>query len=74
MQVTSSIGRALIILGITIALVGVVFLFGGRLSWLSRLPGDMVIQKKNFTLFLPITTSILISVLLSIIIALLRRR
>ena len=42
-------------------------------SWLGRLPGDIVIQRDGFTFYLPIATSILVSVVLSLILYLLRR-
>lgn len=54
--------------------MGTIFTLGGKLSWFGRLPGDIYIQKKNFTFFFPITTSILISVILSLILILLRKR
>jgi hypothetical protein len=41
--------------------------------WLGRLPGDIVIERENFRLYLPITTSILISIVLSLILWLLNR-
>jgi len=59
-------GKTLIIIGIILVMAGVFLTFGGRLSWFGRLPGDIVIQKKNFTFYFPIVTSILISVILSI--------
>ena len=70
----SYIGRSLIILGIILIIAGVFLTLGGRLSWFGRLPGDIVIEKKNFTFYFPITTSILISVILSIVLFLFFRR
>lgn len=67
-------GKTLILLGAILIVIGAAFTFGGKLSWFGRLPGDIYIQKKNFTLFFPITTSILISIILSVIMILLRRR
>lgn len=60
-------------------LIGVVFIVAGALwPWLSRLPigrlpGDILIRRENFTFYMPITTGILLSVLLSIILWLSRR-
>ncbi|MDP2913035.1 MAG: DUF2905 domain-containing protein [Candidatus Omnitrophota bacterium] len=68
------LGKSLILFGILIIAVGAVFMFGGKLSWFGRLPGDIYIQKKNFTLFFPVTTSIILSILISLAMILLRRR
>lgn len=70
----SSMGKILILFGIILIALGSVLMLGGKLPWLGRLPGDICIQKRNFTFFFPITTSILISIILSIIFILLRRR
>lgn len=64
------IGKFLIVTGILISLVGVLLLIfrNSGIPFLGRLPGDIVIQKKNFTFYFPIATSILLSVILSLII------
>jgi hypothetical protein len=68
------IGKMLVIIGvITIALGGLLML-SGKISWLGKLPGDIVIQKKNFTFYFPLATSIVISVILSLILWLIGRR
>ncbi|RIA47747.1 DUF2905 domain-containing protein [Dichotomicrobium thermohalophilum] len=66
------IGRWLIILGIVLIVVGVLWPWLSKLG-LGRLPGDIVIERDNFTFYLPITTSILVSVVLSVILWLLGR-
>jgi len=68
------IGKFLIILGIVIAAVGGILFFSGRIPWLGRLPGDIIVQRKNFTFYFPLATSILISVLLTLIFWIIRRR
>lgn len=68
------IGKTLIVVGSLLVVLGIFFTFGGRLTWLGRLPGDIVIQKKNFSFYFPVTTSIIVSVLISVILLLLRRR
>ncbi|MBF0538920.1 MAG: DUF2905 domain-containing protein [Nitrospirae bacterium] len=60
------IGRSILILGIIIAAIGGLILIAGKLPYIGRLPGDIVIQKKNFTLYFPLATSIIISILLTI--------
>jgi hypothetical protein len=61
------IGKFLIILGTVIIALGGLLLFSGKISWLGRLPGDIIIQKKNFTFYFPLATSILLSMLLTFI-------
>ncbi|HEY4820106.1 MAG TPA: DUF2905 domain-containing protein [Xanthobacteraceae bacterium] len=58
--------RFLILLGLVILAVGLLWPFLSRLG-LGRLPGDIVIQRDNFTFYFPLTTCILISVLLSVV-------
>jgi DUF2905 family protein len=67
------LGKSLIVIGLIVALVGVVVTLAGRLPWLGRLPGDIYIRKENFTFYFPLATSILVSLLLSFILWLLRR-
>jgi hypothetical protein len=64
--------RLLIILGVAIALIGVLWPWLRRLP-LFRLPGDIVIDRPGFKFFFPITTMILISVVISLIAWLMRR-
>ncbi len=66
------ISRWLIILGIVLIVVGVLWPWLSKLG-LGRLPGDIVIERDNFTFYLPITTSILVSGVLSVILWLLGR-
>jgi hypothetical protein len=58
--------RTLIIIGLAIAAVGLLWPWIARLG-LGRLPGDIYIQRDNFTFYAPITTGILISLVLSLI-------
>jgi Protein of unknown function (DUF2905) len=60
------LGRLLIMAGVALVVVGALLVAGGRVPWLGRLPGDIVIERKNFTLYLPRTTSIILSLLLSV--------
>ena len=64
--------RTLIILGLAIAAVGFLWPWISRLG-LGRLPGDILIQREGFTFYAPITTSILVSVVLSLVLWLLSR-
>jgi Protein of unknown function (DUF2905) len=68
------LGRSLIVLGIVLAALGAVFVLGPRLPLIGHLPGDIVIRRDNVTIFIPITSMILISVVASVVIGLLGRR
>lgn len=68
------IGRILILIGGLIILLGVILTFFGKIPFLGKLPGDILIKKDNFTFFFPITTSILISIILSILFYFLGRK
>ncbi|UFH58113.1 DUF2905 domain-containing protein [Sulfurovum mangrovi] len=61
-------GRVLMIMGIVILTIGFLLSFGDKLPYnLGRLPGDITIKKEGFTFYFPITTSIIISVILSLL-------
>lgn len=68
-------GRTLIILGIVLLAIGLIVSLGERLPIrLGRLPGDIVIRGKNSLFYFPLATSILLSVVLSLVMWLFRRR
>lgn len=64
----------LIVVGVVIALIGLLFTLGGRLPWLGRLPGDITIRRGNVTFYFPLVTSLLLSVILTVIVWLVGRR
>jgi ribose/xylose/arabinose/galactoside ABC-type transport system permease subunit len=70
------VGRFLVTLGVVIALLGALMLLLHKtgVNVPGRLPGDIIIQKRNFTIYFPITTSIVLSILLSIILYFVMRR
>jgi len=70
----TQIGRFLIVLGAILIVVGGLMVLGGKIPFIGRLPGDIIIQRKNFTLYLPIATSILISIILTILFYILGRK
>ena len=68
-------GRLLVIMGVVLALVGFLMMFGPRLPFrLGRLPLDFHYQRDNFSFYFPLGTSILVSIILSLIVAALNRR
>jgi Protein of unknown function (DUF2905) len=70
----NDLGKLLIVFGAILAILGAVFILAGKIPWLGRLPGDIYIQRRNFTFFFPLTTSILLSVVLSLLLSLFFRR
>lgn len=62
----TEIGKLLMIAGAGMFFLGVLIVVGGRFAWFGNLPGDIVIERDNFTLFAPIGTMILLSILLTI--------
>jgi hypothetical protein len=68
------IGKLFIFIGIISIAVGSLLLLSGKISWLGKLPGDIMIQRKNFTFYFPLATSIIISVILSLLFWLLGRK
>lgn len=67
------LGKTLILFGGVLIVIGALLAFGGKAPWLGRLPGDLVIQRENFTFYFPIVTSIVISVVLSLLFMFFRR-
>jgi hypothetical protein len=70
----NQLGKTLILFGLILVAVGIILTLAGRIPFLGRLPGDIYVQKKNFTFYFPITTSILLSILLSALLYLISRR
>lgn len=66
-------GRLLIILGVVLILAGLLLTYGGRIPWLGRLPGDIRIERENFSFYFPLASSLLVSLLLSLLFWLFRR-
>lgn len=61
-------GKYVIVFGLAIVLIGVIlYFFSDRLQWIGRLPGDIRIEKENFRLYMPLTTMLLISVVVSLL-------
>jgi hypothetical protein len=68
------IGRLLIVMGLLLVVAGLAITLGGRLPLrLGRLPGDIAIHGRNSSFYFPLTTCIVLSVLLSLVMWLLRR-
>ena len=70
----NDVGRILIAFGLLITLAGVVLVLVGRVPWIGRLPGDIHVQRGNFTFYFPLATSLLLSVVLTLVLYFLGRR
>jgi uncharacterized membrane protein len=70
----NSLPRILVLAGVVLIILGILaFLLKGKLGWLGHLPGDIRIERENFRFYFPITTMILLSVVLSLVLSLVRR-
>lgn len=74
----SELGRMLLGLGLLLVILGGILLvagnFSGKVPWLGRLPGDIYVERDNWRLYVPLGTSVLISIVLTLIFALFGRR
>lgn len=68
-----SLGRFFLFFGVVMLVLGGLMLAGGRLFGLGRLPGDIFIQRGNFSFYFPVVTGIILSILLTIILNIIRR-
>ena len=67
------LGKALIFLGIALVALGLLFSLGGKISWFGHLPGDFYIQRERFTFYFPLTTCLLISIIVTAVLYFFRR-
>jgi hypothetical protein len=70
------LGRFLLVVGLGLAAVGLLLALGPKLpgtGWIGRLPGDIFIERPNLRIYLPLGTSLLVSVVVSVLLYLLRR-
>ncbi|GAE30409.1 DUF2905 domain-containing protein [Halalkalibacter hemicellulosilyticus] len=68
-----NVAKVLIGLGVLFIIIGVLWMLIGRFLPLGKLPGDIVIKRENITVYFPIMTSIIVSILLSLLFFLFRR-
>ena len=74
-------GKLIIFMGLGIVLIGIIILLIGKLpgegsgfSWVGKLPGDFLVKRDNFTFYFPLTTSIIISIVGSLLLYFFTRR
>jgi len=70
----AGLGKLLVFIGIVVVIIGLVtWLAGYKLSWFGQLPGDIRVERKNFTFYFPIVSMILISAAISLFFWIIRR-
>lgn len=69
-----SLAKMLVFMGVILVVVGGLLLFAGKIPGIGKLPGDIFIQKGNFTFYFPIVTSIILSILLTFVLNIFFRR
>ena len=69
----AGLGKSLIAWGLLIAAVGGVMTLRTKIPWIGRLPGDIFIKRENFTFYFPLTTSILLALLTSLLVCLFKK-
>lgn len=67
-------GKLLITIGVIAIGLGALLLISEKIPWIGRLPGDILIQKKNYTIYFPLATGIIISLIITLILWLIGRR
>jgi hypothetical protein len=70
----ADVGKLLLVAAGALAVVGLVLLYGARIPFLGRLPGDISVSRGNFRFYFPIVTSLVLSVLATIILNIFFRR
>ena len=63
----SQLGKLLIFAGIVMLVLGVLFYWNDRVPWLGKLPGDILVKKKNFTFYFPMVTCLVVSLILTLL-------
>ena len=73
-SMNSETGKYIILIGSLIVIIGiVVYFFHDKLHWIGRLPGDIRIERENFRFYFPITTMILLSLVVTALVWVIRK-
>lgn len=68
-----SVGKTLVYIGLLIAAAGALVLLSEKIGWIGRLPGDFTLRRGNFTVYFPLATCLVVSVILSLLFWLFRK-
>ncbi len=63
----ADMARTMIFIGVLFILIGAIVLLVGKMPGMGKLPGDIVIKKENFSFYLPLTTCIIVSIILTVV-------
>jgi len=67
-------GKWIIVAGIIVVVIGIlIYFFHDKFNWLGKLPGDIRIEKENFRFYFPVTTMIIISIVLTLLINIIKK-
>lgn len=69
-----SLGRMLLYIGIVTVLIGAFFILVAKVPWFGRLPGDIIYRREGLTIYFPVATMILVSLVLTILLNIVWRR
>lgn len=69
-----SLGKTFLYIGIILVLIGGFFVLMSKLPWFGRLPGDITIQREGLKIFIPITTMVLVSLVLTVLLNIVWRK
>jgi hypothetical protein len=67
-------GKILLLIGLLIVVLGIVLIVGHKIPFIGKLPGDIAIERKNYSFYIPVTTCIAISIVFSFILWLFSKR
>lgn len=70
----TGIAKTLVFAGALLIVIGAVFMLAQKFPWIGRLPGDICIKKENSHFYFPITTCILVSIIISLVLTFLGKR
>ena len=73
-MIIPELGKMIVFLGILLVVIGFIVILGNNIPFLGKLPGDIVVKKKDFVFYFPVVTCIIVSIILSIIFWLFGRR
>jgi len=71
---TESLGRMILYIGIILVLIGGFFILAAKVPWFGRLPGDLSFRRGGVTIYFPITTMVLVSLVLTLLLNIVWRR
>jgi len=65
MKIMNDLGRSIIVIGAILIIIGILMTMAGKIPGIGKLPGDIFIKKENFSFYFPISTCILLSIIVS---------